>query len=337
MYRMLKFTPDEIQRVEGGRVGIGGKLKGWVSYLPSLMAADGSGGGFDGKSLPDDSSLADLWVDFLLQETEKASGGAAAIPSVVGSVKVPPMGASSASTMADGMATPQLTPKTQSRIAANAQAMSGIVPPQAGASSVASEPGSYPTWTPAAVPSSVPSQSNHFAHSGQFMSQSNGNIAASLSSASPEVWPPTAMQQLAAQQQQPSLQPLSSFPSQSPPQPYLQPFHIPLQSQSQPPPFDAPIQPSAVPAPSAPVPQPTPPPQLGSLIPPPPINPSASITPPPMMQFSQPTTMQRPYPAYTTPFLLNPAGNVNMPATLNGPNTQPPIPPFQPPTQPPQS
>jgi hypothetical protein len=244
MYRMLKFTPEEKQRVEGGRIGLGGRLKGWVSYLPSLMSDGSAGAGGFEKSLADDSSLADLWVDFLLQEAEK---GGAAKPAVLNATNLP-----------DGMVTPQLTPKTQSRIAANAAAMPSFSLPGAAPGAA----GSYPTWSaPSPGHPAVQPQAGHFQHSEQFASNSAPPPA---TSASPEVWPPTSMQIMAQQQNfQPPAPAAAPQQPQSSPQPQysLQQFAPPAQASSV---F---------------------PPASSALMPPPPLHPTASITPP-LTQFA---------------------------------------------------
>lgn len=203
MYRMLKFTPEEKQRVESGRVGIGGRLKGWVSYLPSLMADGGQEGGAM-KSVTDDSSLADLWVDFLLAEAEKGAGGAAA------SASASPVGVAPETT------TPHLTPTTQSRIAANAAAMPSFQLPSSavGAAAAGTASGTYPAWSPPPGQSVVAPQAAHFQHSGQFAAASPSPVAPV---ASPEMWPPASMQIMAQHQQH--FQMNSQPPMFAPPQP----------------------------------------------------------------------------------------------------------------------
>ena len=77
MYRVLGLSDDEKARIERARKGkgIGGRLYGLTSYLNPFDASgagSGAGGGGVGElSVSGDSSLADLWVDFLLKETEQ--------------------------------------------------------------------------------------------------------------------------------------------------------------------------------------------------------------------------------------------------------------------------
>ena len=72
MYRVLGLTDDEKARIERARRGrgIGGRLYGLTSYLNPFDAAAG-GTAASAVSVTDAASLADLWVDFLLKETEQ--------------------------------------------------------------------------------------------------------------------------------------------------------------------------------------------------------------------------------------------------------------------------
>lgn len=272
MYRMLKFTPDEIARVEKGRVGIGGRLKGWVSYLPSLMTDAGAGaaGSRTDNGSVDDSSLADLWVDFLLKETEKSAATALSSPDPQ-------------TTLAQAE---QLTPKTKSRIAANAAAA-------VGQEAISASP-----------PVSMQAQPHPMMHM-QFGHSISGPFPSPMPpmqppvQSSPEVWPPVAMQQLAPNALQ------YTNPSNATP-------HLIAQPTMQPAPFQ-PIQPYAVSAAS-------------SLMPPPPLHPNAAVAPTPtqfaFQTMQPPTTM--PNTAFVAPPPAQVAAPNGFPATVTVAPTPPP-------------
>lgn len=177
MYRMLQFTAEEKARVEAQRIGIGGRLKGWVTYVPSLMS--GGGRSAEASNKQDESSLADLWVDFLLQEAEKGSAANKSFDTAA------------AVTAASTLTPHVLTPKTQARIAENAAiSQLQLNDNQPTATSSVAVPA-----TAALLASSVTDATTH-------------------SPPSSLLWPPPAMQQqLAHIAQQQQLPPASFAPS----------------------------------------------------------------------------------------------------------------------------
>mmetsp|Transcript_31912 Transcript_31912/g.77766 ORF Transcript_31912/g.77766 Transcript_31912/m.77766 type:complete len:1081 (-) Transcript_31912:172-3414(-) len=68
MSRMLHFTEEEKIKVGLGSTVLGRTLNGVSSWLSSMATMEGEN---EGKGNLDDKNLADLWVDFLMQETEQ--------------------------------------------------------------------------------------------------------------------------------------------------------------------------------------------------------------------------------------------------------------------------
>lgn len=77
MVRMLGFSEEEKQRIGGAQQGVGGKgvVRGVLGFPGRFVGGilGGSGGSAEGQAnvAPENGSFADLWVDFLLKETEE--------------------------------------------------------------------------------------------------------------------------------------------------------------------------------------------------------------------------------------------------------------------------
>ncbi|KAK2995825.1 hypothetical protein RJ640_006164 [Escallonia rubra] len=74
MVRMLGFSDEDKQRIGGAQQGAGKGVVRGVLGLPGRLVGGilgGSSGEVSGNATSDNQSFADLWVDFLLKETEK--------------------------------------------------------------------------------------------------------------------------------------------------------------------------------------------------------------------------------------------------------------------------
>ncbi|URD92156.1 hypothetical protein MUK42_01563 [Musa troglodytarum] len=71
MVRMLGFTEEDKQRIGFAQHAAGKGIVRGMLGLPGRLVGGFLGGNSRGTSSPDDQSFADLWVDFLLKETEE--------------------------------------------------------------------------------------------------------------------------------------------------------------------------------------------------------------------------------------------------------------------------